>query len=88
MSLHNSLKTKKFGTNRSVRKRYERLEKLNRNMKWIEGMSVYGLPKEKIEIIKLKIKDEKKEITESPILPFITSKDKKKKISKDVGNIK
>jgi len=60
MSMHPSLKSERFKKIRSVNKRHERIAKLIRTEKWIEGMSVYGLPKEKILRIKLKIKDEKK----------------------------
>ena len=65
MSQHKSLKTNKWKTKRSVNKRWERLAKLNRTLKWVEGMSVYGLPKEKILRIKLKIKEKKETLTEA-----------------------
>lgn len=90
MSLHPSLKSNKFRGKRNVRKRYERFEKLRRNMKWVEGMSIYGMPKEKIEKIKTKIKKEKEEVKiDTGVLPtLVIEKEKKKKHSRDVGKIK
>ena len=61
MSQHKSLKTERFKQKRNVEKRWERIAKLKRNEKWVESMSVYGLPKDKILRLKLKIKEEKKE---------------------------
>jgi len=62
MSIHRSLKTNKFKPKRSVRKRWERLQKLQKNLKWLEkNYSVYGIPKEKIVRLKLKIKQKKEE---------------------------
>lgn len=83
MSQHNSLKSNKWIEKRSVRTRRERIEKLKRNLKWVEGMSVYGLPKEIIRRLKLKIKKEevKKEIV--PLYSPPTEENKKRKISRD-----
>jgi len=67
MSMHSSLRIKKFRQNRSVRKRWERIAKLKRTEKFVEGMSVYGLPKEKILKIRKKIKDEKKKEEIQPL---------------------
>lgn len=91
MSIHKSLKSNKWKTVRNVRKRWERIEKLNRTQKWIDGMSVYGLPKEKITQIKFKI--EKEKLTEeeknklNPDFSAISIKKGKKK-SKDVTGIR
>ena len=62
MSIHKSLKVNQYRIKKSVHKRYERLAKLKRTEKWVEGMSIYGLPKEKIIHIQYKLKKEKKEI--------------------------
>ena len=70
MSIHKSLRVERYPKIRSVRNRRERIQKLIRTEKWVEGMSVYGLPKEKIRRIKLKIKDEKKKVEETPLTPF------------------
>jgi len=88
MSIHKSLKSKRFPKIRTVRKRYERIEKLKRTLKWVEGMSIYGLPKEIIRRLKWKIKKEevKKEIV--PLYDFIQEESKKKKTSRDIGKIK
>jgi len=92
MSIHKSLKSKRFEVVRTVRKRWERIEKLNRTKKWVDGMSVYGLPKEKIVQIKLKI--EKEKLTEeeksklNPDFSVISIKKGKKKTSKDVTGIR
>lgn len=85
MSIHPSLKRNKWQQQRSVRKRYERIAKLERNLKWLEkNQSVYGLPKEKVIRLKLKIKKEKKEIKIETSLPNISIKEKrKKKIARD-----
>lgn len=58
MSMHNSLKPRKQ-KHRSVLKRHERLAKAIRNKKWMEGMTVYGLPK--YTPIKFKLKKKKEE---------------------------
>lgn len=88
MSIHNSLKVNKWKTKRSVRKRWERLAKLKRTLKWIEGMSVFGMPKEKILRLKLKLKEKKKELTEAEkqtqlYSSVFDSEKKKKKKSRD-----
>ncbi len=90
MSIHKSLKSKLFKTIRTVRKRWERIEKLNRTQKWVDGMSVYGLPKEKVIQIKLKIEKEKlTEEEKSKLNPdFSAISTKKKKTSKDVTGIR
>ena len=63
MSQHPSLKRDKWKSMRSVRKRWERVQKLERNLKWLEqNQSVYGLPKEKIFRLKKLIKKEKPDI--------------------------
>ena len=85
MSIHKSLKSKRFEVVRTVRKRWERIEKLNRTKKWIDGMSVYGLPKEKIVQIKLKIEEEKSKLQPYDFSAIST---KKKKTSKDVTGIR
>jgi len=91
MSIHPSLKSNRWKQNRSVRKRWERLEKLNRTKDWIEkNATAYGLPKEKIDKIIFKIKDEKnhiekKEPTEN--LSITTNKKAKKK-NKDITGIR
>ena len=56
MSIHPSLAAAKGKKHRSVRKRYERIQKLKKDGKWNDD-SAFGLPKEKI--IKLKIKKAK-----------------------------
>jgi len=61
MSIHKSLKVNKFGAKRNVRKRYERLQKLVRNDKFVDKLGVFGLPKEKIKRLKIKIKEKKVE---------------------------
>ena len=61
MSIHKSLKIDKYKQTRNVRKRYERLRKLIRTEKFVDGLSVFGLPKEKIRRLKIKIKEVKKE---------------------------
>ena len=75
MSQHRSLKTNKFKVIRSVRSRRERVEKLIRNLEWMEkNQSVYNLPKEKIVRIKYKIKKalEKKDTPLTPTPPITT----------------
>lgn len=79
MSIHKSFKSKRFPKKRSVRTRRERLEKLKRTEKWVEGMSVYGLPKEKIMLIKLKIKKEKKKVNAADVVNSVTSTENTKK---------
>jgi len=72
MSIHKSLKSNKFKSKKNVNKRWERLQKLDRNQKWVEqNASVYGLPKEKIQRIKFKIKKEKIEETGGEVLPNV-----------------
>ena len=58
MSIHSSLKSRKNKA-RSVLKRHERLAKLIRTEKWIEGNSVYGLQKINPPKLKLAKKIEK-----------------------------
>ena len=58
MSIHGSLKARKIKL-RSVLKRHERLAKAIREQKWLEGMSVYGLPKYNPPKFKFGIKEEK-----------------------------
>jgi len=71
MSQHPSLKRDKWKSMRSVRKRWERVQKLERNLKWLEqNQSVYGLPKEKIFRLKKLIKKEKEKKEENPLTPF------------------
>ncbi len=82
MSKHKSLKSNKFGEIKSVRTRRERVAKLIRNLKWAEGMSVYGLPKEVILRLKYKIKKEEKPKEVIPPYEAIVDK-KKKKTSRD-----
>jgi small basic protein (TIGR04137 family) len=85
MSKHKSLKRDKFKDKRNVRTRRERLAKLIRTEKFVQGMSVYGLPKEKITRIQLKIKKEKKELTTNNLVSLVTPTDekRKKKTSRD-----
>jgi small basic protein (TIGR04137 family) len=54
MSIHPSLKATKGKKQRSVLKRYERIEKLKKDGKWKEDQSAYGLVKGKVLKIKLK----------------------------------
>jgi len=54
MSIHPSLTAAKGKKQRSVLKRYERIEKLKKDGKWKEERSPFGLPKSKV--IKLKLK--------------------------------
>lgn len=90
MSMHRSLKRDVWKEKRNVRKRYERLEKLVKSLKWAEGMSVYGLPKEKVRRIKIKIKEEKEKlgIEDNLALAMETDGKQQKKQSKDIGKIK
>lgn len=83
MSLHKSLKGDKYKEFRSVRTRRERVEKLIRNLKWLEGRSVYGLPKEIIRRLKYKIKQEKVEKKVEPIYTPPTEEKTKKKSRDD-----
>lgn len=63
MSMHRSLKSNKYKSKRNVRKRWERLQKLERNQNWLEkNGSIYGLPAEKINRVKIKIEKEKEEV--------------------------
>ncbi len=64
MSMHRSLKQPQFKLKRNVRKRHERLEKLIRTNKFVDGLTVFGMPKEKIVHIKLKLKEEKEEVVQ------------------------
>jgi len=92
MTMHKSLKSNKFTSKRNVRKRWERVQKLDRNQKWLEkNASVLNLPKETIERIKFKIKKEKMTEEEKQVLATQTSlheKIKVKKKSKDVTGIR
>lgn len=54
MSIHPSLTAAKGKKQRSVLKRYERVEKLKKENKWKEDSSSFGLPKVKVVKIKLK----------------------------------
>ncbi|MFH1093373.1 MAG: small basic protein [Candidatus Omnitrophota bacterium] len=54
MSIHPSLTATKGKKQRSVLKRYERIEKLKKEGKWKEDTSSFGLPK--VKIIKMKLK--------------------------------
>ena len=88
MSIHKSFKRNKWEQVKSVRKRYERVAKLIRNLEWMKkNQSVYNLPKEKIIRLVFKIKKEKKVTT---IVPLYSppEEEKKKKTSRDVGKIK
>jgi len=62
MSIHRSLRARK-NKSRSVLKRHERLAKAIRELKWVKGMSVYGLPKYNPPIFKTGKKDEEKTTT-------------------------
>ena len=58
MSIHSSLRSSAKGKkHRSVLKRYERLKALKGKNLWDEGKSVLGIPKVKMQ--KLKVKKEK-----------------------------
>ena len=62
MSQHPSLKSKAKDTaQRSVRKRYERVEDLKEKENWKDDMKVYGLPKMKIVKFKAGKKTKAKE---------------------------
>jgi len=58
MSIHPSLKTGKAAHQNSVLKRLARLLRLQKEDKWVEGDSVFGLAK--VKVIKMKLKKEKK----------------------------
>jgi len=78
MSQHPSLKRNIWLTERSVRKRYERVAKLQRNLQWLEkNYSVFRLPKEKVIRLKLKIKKEKKEVKDLGAYASLPTPDKK-----------
>ena len=85
MSIHPTFRQEKYGKQRTVHTRRERLEALIK--KGIDIKSVYGLSKEKI--IKFKIKKDKKEEKETKINPTVewTPPTHRKK-SKDIGKIK
>jgi len=61
MSQHPSLKSNKFAGKRSVRKRWERIQKLIKEARYLK--SIYNLPKEKIIRLKIKKLKEKKPLT-------------------------
>lgn len=81
MSMHRSLKRNVFAGQRNVRKRYERFAKLCRNIEYMEKLvSVYGLPKEKVIKLKLKIKEKKQEATDlTQVVAPVTEPTKKEK---------
>ena len=54
MSIHPSLTAAKGKKQRSVLKRYERIEKLKKESKWKDDTSSFGLPK--VKVIKMKLK--------------------------------
>ncbi|MCK4994236.1 MAG: small basic protein [Candidatus Omnitrophica bacterium] len=54
MSIHPSLTASKGKKQRSVLKRYERIEKLKKESKWKDDTSSFGLPK--VKVIKMKLK--------------------------------
>ena len=54
MSIHPSLKATKGNKQRSVLKRFERIEKLKSTGKWEEDKSAFGLVKGKVLKIKIK----------------------------------
>ena len=57
MSIHPSLTAAKGKKQRSVLKRYERIEKLKKEDKWKEDTSSFGLPK--VKVVKMKLKKSK-----------------------------
>ena len=57
MSIHSSLRASGSNKHRSVLKRHERLKSLKDKGLWNEGKSVLGIPKVKMQ--KLKVKKEK-----------------------------
>jgi len=78
MSIHRSLKVNKFKPKRNVRKRRERFAKLLRTEKFVNKLSVYGMPKEKIKRIKMKLKKEKAEVEVTPMSEFIKQQEENK----------
>jgi len=82
MSAHPSLRSRQFKLKRNVRKRFERYAKLARNEQFVEGLSLFGLPKEKIVHIKLKIKEKKKEVIQDAGLMVLEEQKKLEKIKK------
>lgn len=85
MSVHPSLK-RSHTKLRSVRKRWERFKQIQEKDK--HSKIVYGLPKEKIVVFKVKkkVKEKKTNLLDTILTP--TSDKKVKKTSKDVGKIK
>jgi len=68
MSIHSSLRSGGKGKkHRSVLKRYERLKALKDKNLWDEEKSVLGIPKVKVQ--KLKVKKEKAAAAETPAAP-------------------
>lgn len=63
MSVHPSLKTQKSKRHKSVLKRLEKILRLQKEDKWQEGDSVFGLPK--VKVVKLKIRKEKAKAPEA-----------------------
>ena len=57
MSIHPSLTAAKGKKQRSVLKRYERVEKLKKEGKWKDDTSSFGLPK--VKVVKMKLKKSK-----------------------------
>lgn len=73
MSIDKSLKRKAGGTrNRCVLTRVERIQRMQEDGKWKQGMSPYNLPKTRVQKIVLKKKAKKEEGAED-------AKDDKKK---------
>jgi small basic protein (TIGR04137 family) len=68
MTIDKSLKVSRgMITNRNVLTRVERLEKLKETDRWVDGNSVFGLPKVRVTKITLKKKKNvKKEEEEEP----------------------
>ena len=69
MSVHSSLRVKSgSGALRNVLKRYERVRHLMTQGKWVDGRSVFGLPK--IKQLKMKVRNaaakEKEEAAAAP----------------------
>ncbi len=65
MSIHPSLSTvSKSKQHRSVLKRFERIAILEKQDRWKEGGSVFGLPK--VKSIKVKVKKEKAQAGAAP----------------------
>jgi small basic protein (TIGR04137 family) len=59
MTIDKSLKIRSGSIrNRNVLTRVERLELLQQNDRWVEGDSVYGLPK--VRVVKVSLKKKKK----------------------------